>query len=91
MIKQESQNADNCRLSGTRWYSPDNFSVGLSGGSVVKNLPRRGREFSLWVEKISWSRKWQPTPMFLPGKSHGQRSLVGSSPWDRKSRTQLND
>ena len=32
-----------------------------------------------WVEKIPWSRKWQPTPVLLPGKSHGQRSLVGYS------------
>ena len=31
--------------------------------------------------KIPWSRKWQPTPVFLPGKSHGQRSLAGLSPW----------
>jgi len=30
-----------------------------------------------WVGKILWRRKWQPTPVFLPGKSHGQRSLVG--------------
>ena len=37
-----------------------------------------------WVEKISWSRKWQPTPVFLAGKSHGHRSLVGSSPWGHK-------
>jgi len=40
---------------------------------------RRGG-FDLWVEKIPWRRKWQPTPVFLPGKSHGQRSLVGYSP-----------
>ena len=33
---------------------------------------------------IYWSRKWQPIPLFLPGKSHGQRSLVGYSPWGRK-------
>ena len=33
------------------------------------------------VRKIPWSRKWQPTPVFLPGKSHGQRSLVGYNPW----------
>ena len=33
---------------------------------------------------IPWRRKWQPTPVFLPGKSHGQRSLVGYSPWGRK-------
>ena len=37
-----------------------------------------------WAGKISWSRKWQPTPVFLSGKSHGQRSLVGHSPWGRK-------
>ena len=31
-----------------------------------------------------WRRKWQPTPLLLPGKSHGQRSLIGNSPWGRK-------
>ena len=34
-----------------------------------------------WVGKIPWRRKWQPTPVLLPGKSHGQRSLLGYSPW----------
>ena len=38
----------------------------------------------LWVGKIPRSRKWQPTPVFLPGKFHGQRSLVGYSPWGCK-------
>ena len=33
---------------------------------------------------MSWRRQWQPTPVLLPGKSHGQRSLVDYSPWDRK-------
>ena len=37
-----------------------------------------------WVRKIPWRRKWQPTPVFLPGKSCGQRSLVGYSPWGCK-------
>ena len=37
-----------------------------------------------WVRKIPWRRKWQPTPVFLPGKSHGRRSLVGYSPWGGK-------
>ena len=37
-----------------------------------------------WVRKIRWRRKWQPTLVLLPGKSHGQRSLVGYSPWGRK-------
>ena len=36
------------------------------------------------VAKIPWRRKWRPTPVSLPGKSHGQRSLVGCSPWGRK-------
>ena len=35
--------------------------------------------FSPWVRKTPWRRKWLPTPVFLPGKSHGQRSLVGYS------------
>ena len=37
------------------------------------------------VGKIPWRRKWQPTPLFLPGKFHGQRSLMGHSPWVTKS------
>ena len=40
--------------------------------------------FDPWVGKIRWRRKWQPTPVFLPGESHGQRSLVGYSPWGWK-------
>ena len=38
-------------------------------------------KFDPWVGKIPWSRAWQPTPVFLPGESHGQRSLLGYSPW----------
>ena len=37
--------------------------------------------------RIPWRRKWQPTPVFLPGKSHGERSLMSYSLWDRKSQT----
>ena len=44
----------------------------------------RRHGFDPWVRKISWRRKWQPTPVFLPGKSHGWRNLVGYSPWGRK-------
>ena len=40
--------------------------------------------FNPWVQKILWRRKWQPTPVSLPRKSHGQRSLVGYSPWSHK-------
>ena len=56
---------------------------------VVKNPPADARdarkhEFNPWVDKIPRRRAWQPTPVFLPGKSHGQRSLVGYSPWGHK-------
>ena len=40
--------------------------------------------FDPWVGKILWRRKWQPTPVLLPGKSHRWRSMVGYSPWSRK-------
>ena len=47
-------------------------------------LQCRRREFDPWARKITWRRKWQPTPVFLPGNSHRQRSRVGYSPWGRK-------
>ena len=37
--------------------------------------------FDPWVGKIPWRKAWQPTPAFLPGESHGQRSLTGCAPW----------
>ena len=40
--------------------------------------------FSPWVGKVPWRRKWQPTPVFLPGEFHRQRSLVGHSTWAGK-------
>ena len=48
---------------------------GFLGGSGIKNLPASaGDLFDPWVRKIPWGRKWQPIPVFLPGKSRGQRS-----------------
>jgi len=44
----------------------------------------RRRRFNPWVGKIPWRREWLPIPVFLPGESHGQRSLVGYSSWGRK-------
>ena len=40
--------------------------------------------FNPWVWKIPWRRKWQPTPVFLPGEFHRQRNLVGYSPWGHR-------
>ena len=52
---------------------------------TVKRLPTMWEiGFDPWVGKIPWRRKRQPTPVFMPGKSHGLRSLVGYSPWGRK-------
>ena len=67
---------------------------GFPGGTSGKEPICQSRRhnwlwFDTWIGKIPWGRKWQPTPVFLPGKSHGQRSLVGYSPWGRKSPTWL--
>ena len=52
---------------------------------TVKNpLQYRRAGFDPWVRKIPWRREWQPTPVFLPAESHGQRSPVGYSLWDHK-------
>ena len=60
--------------------------MGFLGDAVVTNPPAntgdRRLRFNPWVWKIPWNRKWQPTPVFLTGKSHGQRSLVGA--WGHK-------
>ena len=54
----------------------------LSGQEHASPCRRLG--FIPWVRKNPWRRKWQPTPVFLPGESHGQRSLSGSSSWGHK-------
>ena len=52
---------------------------------MVKRCPQCRRPgFDSWVWKIPWKRKWQSTPALLPGKSHGQRTLIGYSPWGHK-------
>ena len=65
------------------------FTIGFAGASLValmvKNLPTMWETWlDSWVKKIPWRKKWLPTPLFLPGEFHGQRSLVGYSPWGRK-------
>ena len=59
-----------------RWLSSKEFTC------QFRRHKRHG--FDPWVWKIPWRRKWRPTPVFLPGKSHGQKSLVGYSPWGLK-------
>ena len=55
----------------------------LQADALTSAPPGRPR-FNPWVGKIPWRRKWQPIPVLLPGKSHGQRSVVGCSPWGCK-------
>ena len=55
---------------------------GSDGKSVCLQCGRPGLD--PWAGKIVWRRKWQPTPVLLPGKSHGQRSLVSYSPRGHK-------
>ena len=59
---------------------------------MVKTHLKYGRPgFDPWIGKIPWKREWLPTLVFLPGEIHGQRSLVGYSPWDSKESDILND
>ena len=52
--------------------------LGFPVAQLVKNLPAMlETRFSSWVRKTPWRRKWQPTPVFLPEESHGQRKLAG--------------
>ena len=61
------------------------FPGGASGKEPTCQCRRHRRYgFDPWGRKISWRRAWQPTPVSLPGESHEQRSLVGTSPYDPK-------
>ena len=65
------------------------FTLKTCIGAVIKESTCQCRRhkrcwFDPWVAKITWRRKWQPTPVFLPEESHRQRTLSGCSPWGRK-------
>ena len=81
----------------TQWTGPDktnsfpnfcpvsslrSFPGGSDGNGNRLQFERPG--FDPWVGKIPWRRKWQPTPVILPGKFHGWRNLIGYSPWGCK-------
>ena len=84
-----------CRLSATPWTVTWTIMQGglpwwLSCRESACQFRRPG--FDPWVGKVPWRRAWQPTPKFLSGKSHGQRSLVGYSLWgSQKNWTWLSD
>ena len=72
------------------WYSFMYLSgsvlgAGLPSWLMLENLPAmQETQVASWLGNIPWRKEWLPTPVFLPGESHGQRSLVGYSPWGRK-------
>ena len=69
------------------------FPDGSDGKKKKEKSACQSRRYTFdpWVRKTSWRRKWQPTPVFLPGESYGQRSLVGYIHGVTKSLTGLND
>ena len=72
------------------WVSEPGLPWWLSGKESVCWCRRcRRLRFSPWVGKVPWRRVWQPTPLFLPGESLGQRSLAGNSPWNCRVRHNL--
>ena len=74
-----------CLSDTTAWlsiYFKFGLSWWLSGKESTCQCWRC--RFDPWVSKIPWRRKWQPIPVFLPGKYRGQRSLAGYSPWGLK-------
>ena len=75
-------------LSSLRWFTSQIIILqhqNHPGSTVIMNPPANSGDAGLIPGQIPWSRKWQPTPAFLPGESHGKRSLAGYSPWGRKA------
>ena len=71
-----------CRFT-PYWYA-SNVRVSSLVAQTVKSLQCGRPGFDPWVGKILWRRKWQLTPVFLPGEFHGQRNLAGYCPWGHR-------
>ena len=86
LTRQPSLNIENPLHDYLTLNSLIHKNQGFPGGTSDKEsaCQHRRLRFDPWVRKISWRMKWQPTPVFLPGESHGQRSLVGDGPWGCK-------
>ena len=77
------------RQDGTRlprWHRGKQSPVNSREADSVKQSPCQCKRcgFNPWVGKTPWRRKWQPTPVFLPGESHSQKSLESYSPWGHR-------
>ena len=66
------------------WATNTHFQDFPGGSAVKESASMQETEVRSLVGKMPWRRKWQPTPLFFPGKSHGQRSLMSHSPWGHK-------
>ena len=73
-VRQDLETEQQLVILGLPWWL---------GGKELTCQCRR-QKFYLWVRKIPWRRKWKPSPVFLPGKPHGQKSLAGYCPWGHK-------
>ena len=78
-MSSDSRSTKEAFIYSTELYRSMGFLGGASGKDPACQCRRH--RFYPWVGKSLCSKKWQPTPVFLPGESHGQRSLVGYSPW----------
>ena len=94
VIEEDEAGNEHCRASFSKcalllMFRRLTFPGGLPGGTSGKEpscqcWKHKRLGFDPCVRKLSWRSTGQPTPVFLPGESHGQRSLVGYSPWGRK-------
>ena len=88
-MSHQRKNSVRDKVIGKKWIYlerntglPWDFPGGTSGKEPACQCRRYKRlRFDPWVGKIPWRRKWQPTPVFLPGNFLGQKSLAGHSPW----------
>ena len=82
MKKTECQRTNAFKFWCWRRFLRVLWNARRSNQSILKEI---NPEYSLELLLLTWRRKQQPTPIFLPGESHGQRSLAGYSPWGLKS------
>ena len=72
-------------LLSAQQFCKSKTALGFPGSSVVMNLPAKQETWVLSLgQEDHLERKWKPTPIFLPGKSHGQRNLAGYNLWGPK-------
>ena len=86
--KTECQRTNAFKLWCWRRFLRVLWNARRSNQSILKEI---NPEYSLELLLLTWRRKQQPAPIFLPGESHGQRSLAGYTPWGRKSQTRLSN